>query len=143
MSRKTVSFSITSYQQSVEGKETLIKTKSYDGETPKKDDLIYVLVDYFYPYGKNKAARKLLKSNPLPKNSPKRRKYLKTIIDGNRLRSLKYQLTHLCKLVEKNGKKGLIYRGKSMRIMTTEISDIKQYILPYIRIKLRLLWTMN
>ena len=51
MSRKTVSFSITSYQQSVEGKETLIKTKSYDGETPKKDDLIYVLVDYFYPYG--------------------------------------------------------------------------------------------
>lgn len=143
MSRKTVRFSHTSYQQSIEGKETSVETKSYDGETPEKDDLTYVLVNYFYPYGKNKAGRKLLKRNPPPKNSPIRRTYLDAIIDGKRLRRLKYELTYLCNLVEENGKKGIVYRGKSIRITFAQIPYIRQNILPVIRVKLHLLWTMN
>jgi hypothetical protein len=143
MPHKTVRFSHISYQQSTEGKETSVETKSYDGDTSEKNDLIYVLEDYFYPYGKNKAGKKFLKLNPPPTYSSKRRKYLKTIIDENRLRSLKHDLTNLCKLVEESGKVGIVYRGKSMRVTTVQTPYIKQSILPCIRIKLQLLWTMN
>lgn len=142
MSRKIVSFSRTSYQQSIEGVETSVETKSHDGETQKKKDLVYVLKGYFYPYWKNKAGRKLLKRKPLPRHSPKRLTYLNTIIDGKRLRCLKYELTDLCNFIEVNEKKGIVYRGELMRITYAQIPYIRQNILPLIRVKLRLLWTM-
>ena len=142
MSRKTVRFSNISYQQSVEGNETLVETKLHDGETQEKDDLTYVLIDYFYPFGKNKAGKKRLKRTDLSIYSSKRLKYLSTIIDGTRLRCIKRELIKLCKTVEKDKHFGICYRGKRF-ISTSQLPYIKDIILPDIRIKLKLLWTMN
>jgi hypothetical protein len=141
--KKTVNFTVVSFQQTIDGYVIPIPTKIFDGPVyPEKNDMINTLINYFYPYGKNKQGRVLLKENPVSSNSLKRFVFLKNITDIDRLRKLKTEFVKLRNRVRCEKSSMAVPNGSrcgNIRITTSQLKYIDDNILPYIRIQIKLL----